>query len=175
MGRCVVCSASENPEIQSDFSVVDNVDKNIRMYVLTTQEEICSECYSAIQENLYEKKKNTQVENELPCTDCGSSDALTVYQDSEGMYFSKCFSCDATHQLGSSYHRDSVPKPSGPRIFRKQEPLTEVYMDWEGIKAGTFQKYMSPLLVNSHGTVLHLAGFTTYRETLRPGYLRPWM
>ena len=73
MGRCVVCSASENPEIQSDYSVVDSVDKNIRMYVLTTQEEICSECYSAIQENLYELE---ELEKDFPLD-------LPPYQEKE--------------------------------------------------------------------------------------------
>jgi len=47
------------------------------------------------------------IEN-IGCVSCGSSDAVGVYQNDDGSYYGKCFSCDTYHS--NPYGGEDVPK-----------------------------------------------------------------
>lgn len=92
----------------------------------------------------------------LPCPSCGSSDALTRYED--GTY---CFSCKAsvrfhlTDEEKSAYNRymlfDDVLKIPDSKLTKDITTMTKQYVAHRGIKLDTFKKYLSPTYVNDDG------------------------
>lgn len=85
-----------------------------------------------------------------PCSDCGSSDALSIYDD--GHTF--CFSCstnkdieDSNYSITSIYNR-IVKKEVKELIDNK---FSYQYIDWRGISKDTFKVYDSKFKIDDKG------------------------
>lgn len=79
----------------------------------------------------------TPIESHVECKDCGSSDALTIYERDDGSMFSLCYSCEAAKTI------EEVQK-STKRISKvKNEAVfnTGSHKGWRSVTVGTMQYF----------------------------------
>ena len=75
------------------------------------------------------------IQSHLPCHDCGSSDALSLYAD-----HSYCFSCKTKKPI--KYGLDADPTLKNDTVFTL--PPNTSYISWRGVTADTMRFYDVP-------------------------------
>ena len=62
-----------------------------------------------------------QVAAHQPCPDCGSSDALAIYEGNDGKVYTKCFSSGCKASRLQSGKNTTVKETNKPFLFKKIE------------------------------------------------------
>ena len=93
----------------------------------------------------------TQIKTHQPCNDCGSSDALTYYENS-----TYCFSCQARHWTGDDKQtqRNKMTLMSTKLVEPDGDAVSKTIVD-RGITKSTCEKYGVVQDSNSHWFPYH--------------------